>query len=269
MGLITAKAPGKTTISIKAANKKGSFDITVTDVPLRLSAITLKVSAGGTEQLTSNTNEKLVWQSSDEAVATVLGGAVHGVSTGTAVITAATQDGKHVARCHVTITHPVLTMIESVEAVCLRGAAVKLPVVFTPADAPNKGLIWTSANPGIAAVDATGNVRGVSPGTTSVTAQSRDGGFKAEITVYVPNGPRKLRSLTVAPSANLMVGSRIQLNATISPRSATGILIRYESAAPEIATVDALGRVTGHAKGQATINVRAGHLSRTVMVNVQ
>ena len=46
----------------------------------------------------------VIWASSDETVAVVSGGVVKGLSSGTATITATTQDGGFTASCTVTVT---------------------------------------------------------------------------------------------------------------------------------------------------------------------
>ena len=48
---------------------------------------------------------------------------------------------------------------------------------FSPTNATNKKLTWKSEDPSIATVDSHGNVTGISPGTTTITATAEDGGF--------------------------------------------------------------------------------------------
>ncbi|PZD97764.1 hypothetical protein DNH61_00420 [Paenibacillus sambharensis] len=57
------------------------------------------------------------------------------------------------------------------------GASFTPSVTVLPANAGNKAVIWSSADPGIAAVDAaTGRVTGVAVGTTTIQAAAVDGG---------------------------------------------------------------------------------------------
>ena len=65
------------------------------------------------------------------------------------------------------------------------GEKRKLNVVFTPSNATNKNLTWSSADKSIVTVDNNGNITGVKKGTTTVTATSVDGNYKATITVNV------------------------------------------------------------------------------------
>ncbi|MBQ7531343.1 MAG: fibronectin type III domain-containing protein [Paludibacteraceae bacterium] len=65
-----------------------------------------------------------------------------------------------------------------------------LSVLFTPRNATNRTLNWTSDNPAIATVDAHGTVTGVSEGITIIRATSVDGGFTdAVVAVITPKPP--------------------------------------------------------------------------------
>ena len=55
---------------------------------------------------------EIIWESSDESVATVdETGAVYGVQPGTAIITARTADGSLEATCEVTVSYSILQLI--------------------------------------------------------------------------------------------------------------------------------------------------------------
>ncbi len=87
--------------------KKDAF-ISVTGVTLNKSELTLV--AGGDETLTATvapdnaTNKKVIWSSSNNAVATAEGGKVTAVAHGTATITVTTEDGGKTATCTVKVT---------------------------------------------------------------------------------------------------------------------------------------------------------------------
>lgn len=88
-------------------------DIHVTGVTLDKATDSIEV--GETTTLTETiapsnaTNKSVTWSTSNSSVATVSGGVVAGVSTGTARITVTTVDGGYTAYCDVTVTAPVLT----------------------------------------------------------------------------------------------------------------------------------------------------------------
>lgn len=68
------------------------------------------------------------------------------------------------------------------------GAHRKLVPQFTPADTYNKKVIWTSSEPAVATVGASGMVNAISAGSTTISAQLEDETFAAscEVTVTTP-----------------------------------------------------------------------------------
>lgn len=65
----------------------------------------------------------------------------------------------------------------------------KLNVNIYPEDANNKNVKFTSSSANIATISDDGLLTAVSPGTTVITAESEDGGFKTQCTVTVTDLP--------------------------------------------------------------------------------
>ncbi len=112
-GLVTAVAPGSATITATVGAVSSTCTVTVN--PINVSAVTLDITEtslviGGTVQLTATvdpanaTNKTIVWNTTDEAVATVVDGLVTAVAVGEATITAE-ADGMF-ATCDVTVVAP-------------------------------------------------------------------------------------------------------------------------------------------------------------------
>ncbi|UJF34928.1 family 43 glycosylhydrolase [Paenibacillus hexagrammi] len=82
---------------------------------------------------------------------------------------------------------------KSVESIAIKPASVNLKVdeslqlqpEFTPVDAANQEVTWSSSNPGIASVDEHGKVTGNNEGSVTITATSKDGGFTATSQISV------------------------------------------------------------------------------------
>lgn len=55
------------------------------------------------------------------------------------------------------------------------GATQQMAIAFTPADADNKNVAYTSSAPAVATVNASGLVTGVSAGSATITATTEDG----------------------------------------------------------------------------------------------
>jgi polygalacturonase/pectin methylesterase-like acyl-CoA thioesterase/uncharacterized protein YjdB len=60
-----------------------------------------------------------------------------------------------------------------------------LIATLSPAGATDRGVTWSSSDPAVATVDATGNVRAVAPGQAVITVTSHDGGFTQVCAVRV------------------------------------------------------------------------------------
>lgn len=72
----------------------------------------------------------------------------------------------------------------------LTGEAVQLAANVQPTNATERSISWTSSNTGVASVDGSGLVTGLSVGTTTITATTVDGGFTATCTVNVMTLPK-------------------------------------------------------------------------------
>lgn len=231
---------------------------------MSLNASTASIKTGETYQVKvssfapANTSTKtFVYTSSNSSVASVsASGVVTGLTQGTAVITVTADDpyGKS-ASCTVTVT-PGAVVVTSVTLNASSktinvGEAYQLTATVKPDDATNKGCTFTSSNAGIATVDGSGRVVGVSAGTVTITARANDvSGTTATCTITVEN---KVTSIS-AGNINIDVGQTGQLTVTVNPSSANKNLT-YTSNAPGIATVNGSGVVTGASVGTATIMV--------------
>ena len=83
--------------------------------------------------------------------------------------------------------------IIKVKSISLKTTSLELPAgksqvieaEVLPENATDKEVIWKSSNTDIASVDGTGKVTGRKMGRVTVTAQTKDGGFKASCEVHV------------------------------------------------------------------------------------
>ena len=165
---------------------------------ISLNKKTLSLAKGGQEILKATvtpnnaTNKEVQWTSSNKAVATVnAAGKVVAVGKGTATITAKTKDGGKTATCTVTVKIPVTGIsITSKKEVALEYKENAQPtyqcsVKILPADAENQKVTWSSSNPKVATVDATGKITAVERGTATVTVTTADGAKTDTVNVYV------------------------------------------------------------------------------------
>ena len=136
----------------------------------------------------SDASYSLKWTSSNTNVATVdNNGNVTGLRDGTATITCTANNGVY-GSCRVTVSSiKVTNIILSTENLTLKyGAKKQLSAAIIPTNASNKDVTWSSSNPSIASVSATGLVTGVNNGTSRITCTANDGsGVKAICNVSV------------------------------------------------------------------------------------
>ncbi|WFR65675.1 S-layer homology domain-containing protein [Paenibacillus amylolyticus] len=85
--------------------------------------------------------------------------------------------GKNVPVSGISLDKTTLSIVE--------GQSEQLTAAVLPANATKKAVTWSSSNPAVATVSATGQVKAVAPGTASITVITVDGGFSASATVTV------------------------------------------------------------------------------------
>ena len=189
----------------------------VTGIKVSPDTLTL-TKKGETAQLTAEVtpsyadNKRVIWQSSDEKVATVdENGKVTAVENGTATITATSVSGSYTATVSVTVKIPVeiqkLTIEAEKETLTKIGESTELKVKIEPENADLQKLIWKSDNEKVATTDENGKVTAVGNGTAEITVTTEDGKITASImiTVKVPDEPtinkttsfRRLRARSV------------------------------------------------------------------------
>jgi len=149
------------------------------------------------------------------------------------------------------------------------GSTVKLTATAAPADATDRTVTWSSSNTGVATVDSTGKVTGISAGTATITATAKDGSGvtgTCEVTVTA----LELKSITInTKSPSVEVGYSTTLSVSVNPAGVDTSGMVFTSSNTSVATVDGSGRITGRKAGVATITVSLGGKSSSVSVLVR
>lgn len=129
-------------------------------------------------------------------------------------------------------------------------------------------VIYRSSAGYIAYVDATGTVRAVAPGAATITASVGPISDQLQVTVNWP--PVQSVDLQIT-SATLFVDDTVPTAIVVinsKAKTATNAPVTYSTSAPDVATVDAIGRITGVGSGTATITATAEGISDQVEVSV-
>ena len=190
-GTVTGISAGKATITIKTKNgHEETFEVTVIEsnlTKITLNPTTLNFVVGDTASKKISAtlepadamNRKITWTSTDTKVATVNDkGEVTAVGKGTCEVKATSEKNANVfGSCSVTVSEVEVESI-SLDKTTLKVGPGKtseaLVVTFTPANATNKTITWTSNATSIATV-SDGKVTGIKEGTATITVTSANG----------------------------------------------------------------------------------------------
>jgi len=229
----------------------------------KVSKITLKktttINVGSNEVLiptiTPDTaiNQEITWKSSNTKVATVQkNGMVKALTPGLVTITVTTSDGKKTATCKVIVPINVtgISLGKTVATMKL-GTKQSLPIKISPTNATNKSIIWESSKPSVANVDEKGTIKGLSLGTTAITATTVDGKKVAICELSVGNPVTKIALNKKDTTINEKEDET--LIATVIPIDATNQNVIWESSDDSIATVNSIGKISGIKGGTVTI----------------
>ena len=263
-GTITPVKAGTTTITATAMDGTGITCSCKVTILQRSESITLDAESaflyiGDTKQLTATilpadaTNQKVVWSSSDDTIASVEEGLVTALKVGKAQITATTEEGDLKAVCEVEVAAFVSGIkLDKNELELYNGGTYTLQASILPEDANNKTLKWSSSSPTIATVDENGTITALSAGTTTVTATATDeSGITATCKVTVL---QHVESITLqVTSGSIYVGQAKYLKATILPENASNKNVVWSSTNEAVATIDQTGLVTALKAGQTQI----------------
>ncbi|HMG94497.1 MAG TPA: Ig-like domain-containing protein [Chryseolinea sp.] len=131
------------------------------------------------------------------------------------------------------------------------GSTQQLTATVSPSAATNKNVTWTSSNNSVATVSSTGLITGVAAGAATITAKTVDGEKINTSSVSVTSS---VSSVAISPSSIAVnLGATHQLNAVVTPSTATNKNLTWRSANNTIATVSPTGVVTAVAVGNVAI----------------
>ena len=216
-----------------------------------------------TEEAPSET--QVTWTTSDPAVATVsANGQVTGVAAGEAVITATAKDNEYLTASYsVRVAVPVekITVWGETDTLLLGKepelAEAILGFSVEPEDAYFQTVSWSSSDETIATVDETGIVRGIAPGTVTITAQSNEdpalGGTPRKATYQITVQQAVTGVELDKTDLRLAAGEKAVIAAAAMPENAGNRAVSFESSNPEAVIVDARGNLTAVASGVAEI----------------
>lgn len=149
------------------------------------------------------------------------------------------------------------------------GKTATLKAIVTPSNATNRKVTFTSSKKSVATVSATGKVKAIKAGTTTITAKTANG-KKATCKVTVKAKSAEPISITLSPkNVSLFVGETSTLKATLEPSNADQTLT-YTSSDKNALSVSKKGVITAHTAGTYDITATTSNgLKASVHVVVQ
>lgn len=178
-----------------------------------------------------------------------------------------------VSYCGIGTTYPIIVKEVPLRGISLnqskvslgRNKSLQLSVNYTPANASDKTIEWTSSDSSIAKVDNNGLVTAKNKGTATITATSANGLVaQCQVEVLIPCATITLNKT----SANMKVGDTLKLTAQMLPLDTTDVL-EWKSSNATVADV-AGGTVTAYQAGTAKIIAYVeGGVSVTCKVTVK
>ena len=223
------------------------------------------------------------WGSSDPAIATIDtqadgSGLAIAVAPGTVTLTASFEGQSTEATLEVREPGAMLLAIalDPTRATLTTGGTQRFVATGSYDDGSMVDITsmvsWTSTDPTIATIEASGVCTGVMAGTTTITASSGELSASAEITVTASTG--ELVAVSISPLDTTIVRGTTFALAAYSHYSdgsmrVTTSEVEWSSSDETVATVDAMGVVTAVALGTATVSiVGEGELTATSEVVV-
>ena len=266
-GMLTAKGPGTTQIMLMSEEDGSFYDICTvvvkqkaTSVKMNYKELTMDRGEYFDMEVTitpiNSTEASLIWESLNPSVATVSStGRITARAEGTAIIAVRTQSGV-TSYCTVNVLEPVISLeLDPTDLVIDVGEIFQIDPVFKPVKPTIQEVKWTSYNEDVATVNALGEVEGISRGSTIVTCETVDGGYRAFCLIQVMD-PAVI--VTVSPdNYRLGYGKSLTLVATVTNHGEElkNMPLLWESSDESICTVDQNGKITGVNYGYATIKV--------------
>ncbi|MFM4977555.1 MULTISPECIES: Ig-like domain-containing protein [Aeromonas] len=287
-GLATGVAPGKVTITASGVGANGTpvearAQLEVSNaqaIGLQVAPPATLVAAGlskrftATLQLSDGTTldvtPEVSWASDDAGTATVAQGLATGIGSGVASLSASGLfQGKSVSSAaQLTVSDATVTALQVTPAASTTAVGLALPLIATAVLSDGTSQVvtdivsWSSGDSAIATVsneqDLWGQAKGVSAGTTTITAAGTFNGQPIAGSAQLKVSDATVTALQLTPpSLRAPIGLPQQYSATamLSDGSSQPVLdASWSSSDPGMATISAAGLATGARAGSATLS---------------
>jgi serine/threonine protein kinase len=283
-GLVTALAPGTTSITATCDGVTGASQVQVTPVPVAsvqvepadaaLSVgddltfrVTLRDQHGG-----SLVDRAIKWSATPGGLVTLgPAGEVKATREGVVEVKAECEGVRGSARVTVAPA-PVAAVVVAPAEVSLRsGETASLEVTLTDREGrklTGRPTTWRSSSEAVATVSAKGVVSGVAEGSVEITAtvEGKQGMSRVRV------APAAVATIALGELRPVVPGERVQLSVTIKDargQALTGRTVKWSSSSPAVATVTGDGALTAMGVGSARIIAESEGKSATATITVR
>ena len=292
-GLASGSSSGTTTITASSGAISNSAVLTVTNAVLTsitVNPINSSILVGNTQQFTAtgtysdastqDLTSAVIWNSSNQNVATISGGLASGLAIGTASMSATfvLASGASVSgstNLTVTVMPPnlVTIIVTPANPSVAMGQNQQFAATGQYSDGSTQDLttavIWISSQPSVAAINGAGLASGLSAGSTTICAAL--GAINASATLRVNS--QLLLTIALTPnSPSIALGTNQQLAAigTYDDGSTLDLTTSatWSSSLPSVAGVNTNGLATSVSTGLTTITATASSVGGSTILTV-
>ena len=216
----------------------------------------------------ANTTDPVIWESSDEFIASVNNGSIIAKERGNVIITA--RCGNKSARCTVVVKNKEIAStsisLNKSSLILEVGDEETLIATVLPQGSTDT-ITWISHDESIATVDQNGKVTAITIGDAIIEVQCGSNSDTCVINVQAKQVP-STNVILNKTELTLEVGSEETLTATVLPEGCTYDVI-WSSSNNGVAKVDQNGKVTAMSVGNVVITATCGLKSANCVVVVE
>lgn len=269
-GYVVAKNVGVTYVFAEAKDGSGKratckVNVIQNTKSLKADVTALSLPVGSYYQLEvaitpANASDTLVFTCSNSKIAEVNSkGKILAKAKGNCVIVvSASGKGCDPLYINVDVWQPVSSIsLDASDLTINVGEEREMVLTFNPKNATFKEVAWTSSNTKVVTVDDEGVIKGISGGMAIIEVHTTDdelGTYSARCVVTVIE---HVAEITLQEEAEVGVGHKLKLTATIDNETATDKTVKWKSSNKKIATVTQKGVVKGVRTGTCIITVTA------------
>lgn len=218
-------------------------------------AVNVSVGSKETIRLTYNgssiDNGLVDWEVGTSSIATVNNGVVTGKKAGSTIVTARYNGDKVTIR--VTVSKAEILEANRSEINIKKGKKSTISLKYADKTLAGSKADWSTEDKSIATVDD-GEVKGVSSGSTIITAEYRGQKVEIQVNVGQSNSDGKLEA--DASKLKMEKGDKETIKLTYDDDKLSGSKATWKSSDTSVARVSDDGVVTARAKGTATITAK-------------